>query len=146
LTIQWAKDVARSLDYLETRSDVDASKVAFLGLSMGANDAPNFLAVDPRFKAAVTMAGGLTAVPRLPEVDSANFAPYVHTPFLMINGRQDFMRQYESSQLALYNLLGLPESDKRLASYDGGHLPPRAVMIKETLDWLDRYLGAVQTH
>jgi hypothetical protein len=112
---------------------------------MGASEAPNFVTVDPRFKDVVTMAVGLYPSARLPEVEPANFAPYVRTPFLMINGRQDFMRPYESSQLPLFNLLGVSEADKRLASYDGGHLPPRATMIKETLDWFDRYLGPVQT-
>jgi hypothetical protein len=55
------------------------------------------------------------------------------------------VRLYESSQLPLFNLLGVSAADKRLASYDGGHLPPRAVMIKETLDWFDRYMGPVAT-
>ena len=145
LMIQWAKDVSRSIDYLETRDDIDKTKFAFLGLSMGASEAPIYLTVDPRFRAAVTMANGLYSTPRLAEVEPANFAPYVRTPFLMINGRQDFMRPYESSQLPLFNLIGVADADKRLAAYDGGHLPLRPVMIKETLDWLDRYLGPVQT-
>jgi DNA primase len=31
--------------------------------------------------------------------------------------------------------------DKRTAVFDAGHIVPRNEMIKETLDWLDRYLG-----
>ncbi len=145
LTIQWAKDVFRSLDYLESRADIAKDKFAFVGLSMGANEAAVYAAIEPRFKAVVAMASGLNARPRLPEVEAANFAPRVTTPFLMINGRQDFMRPYQTSQLGLYKLLGPPEPHKRLASHEGGHLPSRAPMIKETLDWLDRYLGSVQT-
>jgi hypothetical protein len=144
LSIQWFKDVARSIDYLETRSDIDSNRLAFHGLSMGASEAPLYGALEPRFKAVVAAGGGLGAVPRLPEVEPANFAPRVRAPYLMINGKEDFMRPYETSQLALLRLLGTPEPHKRLASYEGGHLPPRTMMIKETLDWLDRYLGAVR--
>lgn len=143
LVVQWFKDNARSLDYLETRTDIDSGKMAFAGISMGANEAPLYGVLEPRFKTLIGMAGGISQVERLPEVEPANFAPRLKTPYLMINGRQDFMRPYEASQLALFRLLATPEPHKRLASYDGGHLPPRNMMIKETLDWLDRYLGPV---
>ena len=43
-----------------------------------------------------------------------------------------------------YDLLGTPEKDRRLVITDSGHVPPRNELIKETLDWLDRYLGPVQ--
>jgi serine/threonine protein kinase len=33
--IQWAKDLSRVLDYLETRRDIDASKIAYYGVSWG---------------------------------------------------------------------------------------------------------------
>jgi hypothetical protein len=52
----------------------------------------------------------------------------------------------ETSQRPLFEMLGTPASDKRHVIFETGHavvtLPP---MIKEVLDWLDRYLGAVQT-
>ena len=33
--IMWAKDLARSIDYLESRDDMDTSKLAFYGFSWG---------------------------------------------------------------------------------------------------------------
>ena len=35
--IAWSKDLGRSIDYLETRSDIDHDKLAYLGFSWGAN-------------------------------------------------------------------------------------------------------------
>jgi hypothetical protein len=37
-----------------------------------------------------------------------------------------------------------PKGNKRRVVYDTGHDIPRNEMIKETLDWLDRYLGPVK--
>jgi len=63
----------------------------------------------------------------------------------MLNGRDDYVFPLETSQLPLFRLLGAPEKDKRHVVLDGGHCPPRLPLIKEMLDWLDRYLGPVKT-
>ena len=58
--------------------------------------------------------------------------------------RDDFLLPLETAQKPFLELLGAPPEDKRLAVLDGGHLPPdRQAIIRETLDWLDRYLGPV---
>ena len=62
----------------------------------------------------------------------------------MINGRYDFIFPLETSQRPLFRLLGAPEKDKRHAIIAGGHATPMNDVIKETLNWLDRYLGPVQ--
>jgi hypothetical protein len=41
----------------------------------------------------------------------------------------------------MFKWLGTPEADKRHGIYDGGHVFPFARIIKDTLDWLDTYLG-----
>jgi dienelactone hydrolase len=33
--VMWAKDLSRTIDYLETRDDLDAARTAYLGLSWG---------------------------------------------------------------------------------------------------------------
>ena len=48
----------------------------------------------------------------------------------------------EQSQEPMFRLLGTPAADKRHGLYDGGHVFPFSRMIKDTLDWLDKYLGA----
>jgi eukaryotic-like serine/threonine-protein kinase len=145
-TIQWSKDVGRSLDYLESRPDIDARHLAFYGLSMGAQFAPIAGAVEPRFRALVLVAGGLSSEEKPPEVDAFNFAPRVRTPILMINGSHDFIFPLETSQKPLFRLFATPGNAKRHYVFDGGHVPPRMQEVaRETLDWLDRYLGPVGT-
>jgi hypothetical protein len=44
----------------------------------------------------------------------------------------------------LLDLLATPLEDKRLMLYETDHIPPRTEYIKETLAWLDQYLGPVR--
>jgi len=139
----WYKDLARTLDYLETREDIDSGKVALYGFS-AASYGTIFTAVDGRFKASVLLSGGLMPDEQLPEMDPVNFAPRSRVPTLMINGRDDFIFPAETLQAALFDRLGASEADKRHALLEGGHLPPdRRAIIREVLAWLDRYLGPV---
>ena len=78
-------------------------------------------------------------------MDALNFAPHVKIPVLMLNGRNDFLYPL-ANQMQLFRLLGAPEKDKRQILFDGGHdlqFAFRDQVIKEVLDWLDRYLGPV---
>jgi hypothetical protein len=61
----------------------------------------------------------------------------------MVAGRQDFARPVETLQRPVFNLLGTPPDQKKLALIDGGHIPRLQDIIREILDWLDRYLGPV---
>src|SRR5882762_6294532 len=85
-TIQQAKDLRRSLDYLETRPDIDKGRLAYYGISWGAVEGPIMLAVENRFKAAVLAAGGCNNQKILPEADPMNFASRVKVPVLRISG------------------------------------------------------------
>ncbi len=147
MVIQWSKDLGRSIDYLETRPDIDSKRLAFYGLSMGAASGPIFCALEERFRASVLLGGGFDPgdMEGPPEVNPFHFAPRVRTPTLMINGRQDFLFPLETTQLPMFHLLGAPEKDKRHALYEGGHIPQMETVIKETLDWLDRYLGPIKS-
>jgi eukaryotic-like serine/threonine-protein kinase len=55
------------------------------------------------------------------------------------------MAPYETSQRPLFRLLGTPEKDKKHVVFDSGHVPPWPDVVRETLDWLDHYLGPVAT-
>jgi dienelactone hydrolase len=144
--IMWYKDFARSIDYLETRPDIDHAKLAFAGISLGAELSNVLLALDNRIRASILVCGGFLPYSEFraaPEADFLNFAPRVVCPTLMLNGRYDNLLPVETMQKPMYRLLGTPETDKRLVLYDTGHFVPRNELIKETLDWLDRYLGPV---
>ncbi len=143
--IQWFKDLGRSLDYLETRSDIDRERFAFYGFSMGGAWGPIFTALERRFKTSVLLVGGFYLGWRPPEVDAINFAPRSRVPTLMINARDDFVFPVQESQAPMFRLLGAPEKDKRHVVLEGGHVPLQLHdAIKEALDWLDRYLGPVK--
>jgi predicted esterase len=143
--IMWSKDLGRTLDYLETRHDIDNKKLAFFGFSFGAGAAPVLWAMESRIKAAVLTSGGFWFQRGLPEVDGTNFVTRVKIPVLMLNGRYDSNFPVESAQLPLFRRLGTPDKDKRHVIYEGGHgTLPHGEEVRETLDWLDKYLGPVQ--
>jgi dienelactone hydrolase len=144
ISIQRGQDLRRTIDFLETRPDLDAGKIAFYGLSLGAQLGPVYLAIEPRLKTGVLFAGGFETWTVPAETDPVHFAPRVRQPVLMVNGREDYDLPYETAQLPLLRALGTPAADKRHAVLPGGHIPPRLQdVFKEILDWLDRYLGPV---
>jgi predicted esterase len=143
LEIQEYKDLARSVDYIETRPDLDHQKLAYYGVSHGARLGPVMLALETRFRAAVLVGGGFSPQEQFPEIREINFAPHVKLPVLIIDGRYDFEFPVETFQKPMVRWLGTPEAEKRYVLFDTGHVPPRNGIIRETLDWLDHYLGAV---
>jgi serine/threonine protein kinase/cephalosporin-C deacetylase-like acetyl esterase len=142
--IAWSKDLGRSIDYLQTRSDIDQDKIAYEGTSWGAALGALLPALEDRLKALVLVSPGFWFQRRLPEADQINFAPHIKAPVLMLNGRYDFIFPVGSSQEPMFRLLGTPSEHKRHVLYDTGHDIPRNEMIKETLQWFDRYLGPVK--
>jgi eukaryotic-like serine/threonine-protein kinase len=141
--IMWAKDLRRSIDYLETRKDIDAEKIAYLGASWGGAMGAFMPAVEPRIKTSVLVVAGLWFQRSLPEVEALHYLRRIKTPVLMVNGKYDPYFPYGTSQLPFYQLLGTPEDKKNLIPYVSGHTPPRTEFVKETLAWLERYLGPV---
>ena len=144
ISIQRGQDVRRTIDYLETRADIDRSRIAFYGLSLGAQLAPVYLAIEPRLRTGVLLSGGFETWVVPPETDPVNFVTRVKQPVPMVNGREDFDLPYESAQVPMFKMLGTADADKRHVVFEGGHIPPRPnEVFKEILDWLDRYMGPV---
>jgi formylglycine-generating enzyme required for sulfatase activity/predicted esterase len=142
--IAWSRDLGRSIDYLETRKDVDRTKLAYFGFSWGSDIAPILLAVEKRFRAAILLAGGFLFQQALPEADPINFVTRVKLPVLMVNGSHDNYFPVESSQRPLFRLLGTADGDKHHVIYESGHAVLGNDLIRPSLDWLDRYLGPVK--
>jgi dienelactone hydrolase/predicted Ser/Thr protein kinase len=143
--VHLAQDCRRSIDYLETRKDIDISKLAFFGWSWGVRLGRLILAVEDRFKAGVLLAGGLERFgASRPEVDAINFVPRIEVPVLMLNGKYDMIFPYEVSVKPMFDLLGTPQKDKLLKLYDTDHGIPTAEVIKETQAFLNNYLGPVK--
>ncbi len=145
------KDFKRSIDYLETRDDINAEKIAYYGMSWGAVLGGTINAVEDRLKAAVLVSGGAdvtfpdgTAALLPTESDPANYLPRVRVPTRMINGRYDTLLTLDQSIQPMFDLLGTSAEHKDLLLFDTDHIPPRDGFIRGTLDWLDRYLGPVE--
>jgi dienelactone hydrolase len=143
--IVFSKDLGRSIDYLQSRRDIDGTKIAYSGFSFGAKLAPVFPAVEPRVKAPILWSGGFDLRYHLPEVSPFNFVTRVHVPVLMLNGRYDDNFPLQSSQIPFFRLLGTSDKDKKHVIFEASHgdLPHREE-VRETLDWLDKYLGPVR--
>lgn len=53
--------------------------------------------------------------------------PRLRTPALLLGGRYDMVLPLEKHFV-----------------FEAGHIPPRIIRIRGTLDWLDKYLGSVK--
>jgi dienelactone hydrolase len=143
LYVQEVKDLRRSVDYLEARPDIDGRKIAFYGMSWGAALGPIVGAVEDRFKASILTGGAMTGLGR-PEIKDTNYIGRARVPALMLNGRYDTLNPVETTIKPMFDLLGTPAADKRLELFETDHVPPITEYIKETLAWLDKYLGPVK--
>ncbi len=141
--VQMAKDLFRSVDYLETRQDIAIKSLGYYSLSMGAYFAPIPLALEPRLSVAVVASAGVR-FNYPPEIQPANFAPEVRIPVLLIGGKNDFQAPL-ASQARFIELFGTPKEHKKWVTFEGGHVPnDYRGMVREALDWYDKYLGPVK--
>ena len=135
------KDYRRTLDYLETRDDIDMNKIAFYGMSLGPTLGTYLTAVDKRIKTSIFYAGGLQRETR-PESAEVHYLTRIDVPVLMLNGRYDSIFGLDGIN-SMYKYIGTLEPDKKIIFYDTDHLAPQEELIKETLGWLDHYFGKV---
>jgi serine/threonine protein kinase/formylglycine-generating enzyme required for sulfatase activity/predicted esterase len=140
-----ATDLRRGLDYLATRNDVDATRIAYFGYSQGATEGLIYTAVDPRYRSVVMVGGGMWPPGKesLAEISLPNFAPHIRAPKLMLNGRYDEVHPFKTMIDPLYKLLRDP---KKLVLFDGSHSPPIEIAVPLINDWLDETLGQVKHH
>ena len=138
------KDLSRSVDYLETRSDIAKDKLAYLGVSMGSAEGVDYATLlQDKFRAVIFLDGGFFLSDLPPGVDQVDYAPRMKKPVLMVNGRYDHTFSVESAQDPLFRMLGTPEADKKHVLLETPHdvTEDRPRLMKEVLDWLDKYLG-----
>ncbi|HCO97056.1 MAG TPA: hypothetical protein DIU00_24470 [Phycisphaerales bacterium] len=146
-TFKIAKDLSISIDYLQTRNDIDSTKIAYYGMSWGAMMGPIILAVEDRLDTGIFVVGGLAPFNLPRSFDIALYAQRVKVPILMVNGREDVLLPFTTSQKPMYELLGTNDKYKEHKLYPGGHgvfgLFYKQIQ-DDVLGWLDRYLGVVQ--
>jgi len=154
--IKWVQDFQRSIEYLETRPEININQLAYWGDSLGGQMGAIIPAVEERLKVSILFRAGFTRVVSLSspnslfigqaraEVDPINFVTRVTIPTLMLNGKYDNTFPLETNIMPMYDLLGTPKEDKHIVLYETDHFVPRKEGIKESLAWLDRYLGPVR--
>ena len=140
---QLVKDFRRTIDYLETRPEIDEDRLAYYGMSWGGTIGAVIPAVEDRIKVNLLLAGGLTLRGR-PEANDINYVGRIKIPTLMMNGRYDTLRRFDTFIRPMFDLLGTPDEHKALRVFETDHIPPMNEFIKQSLDWLDRYLGPVE--
>jgi len=145
-TIRMAKDLRRSIDYLQTRDDIDSQKIGYYGYSNGSLLGQIMLAVEGRIGTGIFVHGGLLPIDLPRSFDMALYAQRIHVPVLMVNGTEDVLLPAKVSQEPIYRILKKAHPDSRYAVYPGGHgefsLSFEQIR-KDVLGWLDRFLGPV---
>ncbi len=77
-------------------------------------------------------------------MEPITFLPRIKIPTIMLNAKYDQIFPTGTSQKPFLRLLGSSPDRKRYVVYEGGHILPLAQLIRESLNWLDQYLGPVQ--
>ncbi|MBM2827019.1 MAG: esterase [Dehalococcoidia bacterium] len=147
-------DFRRTLDYLNTRADVDPTRLAYVGSSMGGMLGAVFSAVEPRIKAVVLRCSGSRLASRRweqvtdPEArewlrrvseltDPAAFVGMISPrPLLMLNNLQDEVISREAAE-ALFHAAGDPKEQRW---YPGDHRGNREVHAAESWGFLSEAL------
>jgi len=138
--LSWGREYKKVIDYIVTRTDMDAEKLSYYGVSWGGYMANILLAIDDRVRAAVLNVAGFCFQPSEPSVESYIYTPRVSCPVIMLNGKYDVFFPLETSQNPMFELLGTPDKDKKHYVYPSGHYVPRDRLIEEHLGWLQKHL------
>ena len=144
LMVRHATELSLTLDYLETRDDIDEAKVAYVGLSWGAGSRATLAAVDDRWGAVIFLGAGIDERihPVVPEALNVNFIPYIRAPKLMVNGRQDEEHPWLTRAQPFWELLREPK--ELVLADDEGHNPSLETRIPAINGFLDRVFGPVR--
>ena len=143
--ISWVQDVMRSIDYLETRDDLDLTNLAYFGVSWGGRLGAIVPAVESRLKVAVLSLVGLDRT-ALREVDALNYVTRVTIPVMMLVGEHDYIFPLESSSRPMYDLLGTSDELKRLVPFNASHNVSRLHyndVLRYAFEFLDMHQGGV---
>jgi dienelactone hydrolase len=137
--IMWGKDMKRSIDVIESRSDLDASNLLYFGVSWGGEMANIMIPIEPRIKRAVLLVAGLEFEEAKPEVEAASYTPFIKVPILMLNGKYDYFFPSETSQKPMFELIGTNKNDKYWYLHESSHTVPLDEFTKKVKIFLDKY-------
>jgi eukaryotic-like serine/threonine-protein kinase len=135
-------DLRRGVDYLETRPDLDHSRIGVLAPSAGAQIGLILTAIEPRYRAVAMVGAGLPGemIPYFAAANPINFASHIRAPKLLVQGKYDEDSPLRTASDPLFKLLVEP---KRRAVFEGGHVPNAEVHMSVTNPWFDEMMGRV---
>ena len=138
----WVKDVGRTIDYLESRPDIDGDRVSYVAQSLGTNLVQYLVPREPRIRAVAVYSAGFNVIAAQSAIERAlGLMPRVRVPVLMLGSSNDFFFP-EGHQRAWFDAIGTPDEHKYFRLYETGHWPlPFGELLRETVDFLDRYVG-----
>jgi dienelactone hydrolase len=135
-------DTRRAIDYLYSRPEVDTTKIALMGESMGGMIGIRVAGLEKRFATVVFIVMGSREKSGTDDKfwgfsHSLNFAPRISAPVLTLNATQDqyFSRQSSEDVYAL-----LPDSPKQQIWQECEHVILVEDQRKIILPWLEKYL------
>ena len=163
--VETVGDFRRAIDFAITRPRVDARRIGFVGISLGAILGTMTTALDSRIQVFASVVGGgdwklivpapIRAIAErdarenrggqlvrkyrnlLEDVDPKNYASRLAPrPFLMLNGRRDNIIPPAAARV-LFNAARRPKSQKW---YDAGHFLPPLEVANLVQKWLDNNL------
>lgn len=161
LQARYVHDLARAVDYLQARPEVDGERIGAIGHSLGGQEVCWSLLHDRRLKAGVCSCGIGTFATIFRDGVNHNFAAYAPglltvgdadaliaaiapTPLLMTAGSEDWIfpidgvRQIGHAAREAYAGASAPDAF-RLLDFEGGHGCPSPIRA-ECYAWLDRWL------
>jgi dienelactone hydrolase len=153
--IQTVIDLRRAVDYLQSRDDIDKSKIGYLGFSQGGMIGGTFIGVEPRIVAAcLAIPGGgfLEWGPKVglwkettPELE-ANAAltdpiyfigRFGSRPLLMLSAKRDEL----IPKYATDALFSAAKDPKEIVWFDSGHVLPPTALITNVKGFFAKHLG-----
>lgn len=150
-------DASRCVDYLETVSEVDRTKIGCIGHSLGAKEVLYAMAFEPRYKAGVFSEGGIglrmsnwtdpwylteKMKPHIPQMENHQIMALIAPrPFLLIAGDSadgDASWTFIKTVRPVYELLGAKERIG-LHNHHQGHAFPKESR-ELSYQWLEAWL------
>ena len=143
LIVSRITDVRRGLDYLQSRDDVDAKRIALFAPSAGARIGLILAALEDRYACVLLMGAGVIKedLQTIAEANPINFAPHIRGPKLMLHGRYDEDTPLKTRGEPLFRILREP---KQLITFEGGHVPTSEIQIPIVIKFFDDKLGPVK--
>jgi hypothetical protein len=141
--IQWVIEQRIVLDYLNSRSDIDANKIAYI-TAANYHDGYIVPGIDYRLKCNIIIANGIFEEELkmlAAEINPVNFLPRYKTQTYMLNGKYDELAYFSLSALPAFNLLPEP---KKMEAINTSHVPPLSFRVPLINKWLDESFGSVK--